>query len=1304
MPIPLPIDASAIWTQMCAALRNSLLLLAIPRSRYGWWKYSSITPGVNWHQGLGHVPGGGPFTSAGHMSSSLRTAGCAADKCLRICAVPSAGSFLRWRPHRGIACTALCLLVGYGMLCATPHLSTPLILVPGTTSLPQAAASSAPRRLANATASAALQRASLAASLAACTATLAWLALMWTNTDGLARRATPPPLADPLRGAAAGPAAAVERHPGAPAAAEEGTVPASAAAVERPPGAPAAADAATAPTPEGSAGSLGECRRRALASLASDDSSSSAPSDYGPDAVLGPGGLPVPFPRSDDWLGPEPGQLPAGFRRGVLFHNTPPWNPAWRTWYPFRDWVGDVLTWVTLRQDLTPAQMAESLATSLQGEAGFVASTLSSEELARGGQINGVMQDPVTYLLLALVPDFASATDADEMLFRSELFTFRRRWGERIEDLIERFENIRYSYLGAGGPQLPYQAYSWLLLSAANYSPARLRTALIPFGARGYPSSAVEYHVLRHTMIHIPDFNARYGRPAGSVPPGDDAALAYAEPLPGWPERTPSGPSAAPSVSGQSAASGPLPAPSAAGQNAGSGSSPAPSVADQSVVSVPLAAPAPVGRSPYLFSDTESVPASSTVTIAPSSAAAPGAPTAALGQPPSQVLMAPTTRRLGWRAGPTGAPAGTSDTDSRWQSPSTSPDALMDRTERGRSRPVFRARLHSADGAAGTIYTAATEADAANPVAPATTPAETASASAVPDPPTGAPAPADVAEAAGAMLAALVGGRAAPRGGGGGNRTYYAEYTHLADEERGLRPGRWRRPSREAPAPDHWPLPVQFRYLDLASTMTYDSQAGILAMPAIPMALARPASAPSEQPLAAVGQNATSSDGYDARTGTYQEPGSPPLEVPPLLPPGLPPPSVPPMTVAEQVLGHPLSPEDHEHGRAARAAAMIGMITAPAGGAPPPPVPWTSPAPAHEALQMPSTCTVCYADLEPGDDIYTVSCGHRYHRRCLLDWSRHTQSHWIVRAASPTPNIFEHCPNCVLIDVRTPLRIEDLERTTARLHLPWWPAGGPPLSQTSSAAGSRSSTQLPGGQISLIVDTGAWTNLLGADLASKLILRASGAGYSPMMQPLARPLDVQGIGSGAQQCTQELVTPVAITDSRGRAQVHRLTAPVVRGCQGRTLPGLLGLRSMEQLGAVLDLSQGVLSMRGVTFPLRKAPSDHLVLVIDDYEDVSTESEVIETALPSLLLQARAEPLADEASPDAAAAAADAGPQPHRLGRLVSRADGTVARVSRSPHRTHRARPDQIFYRQDRMSNPRWHTPVVAPSDDGSTTM
>ena len=56
------------------------------------------------------------------------------------------------------------------------------------------------------------------------------------------------------------------------------------------------------------------------------------------------------------------------------------------------------------------------------------------------------------------------------------------------------------------------------------------------------------------------------------------------------------------------------------------------------------------------------------------------------------------------------------------------------------------------------------------------------------------------------------------------------------------------------------------------------------------------------------------------------------------------------------------------------------------------------------------------------------------------------------------------------------------------------------------------------GQLSMIVDIGAWTNLMGANLARKLAQRAIDCGYKPRQTRIERPLNIHGVGSGAQQC------------------------------------------------------------------------------------------------------------------------------------------------------------------------------------------
>ena len=113
---------------------------------------------------------------------------------------------------------------------------------------------------------------------------------------------------------------------------------------------------------------------------------------------------------------------------------------------------------------------------------------------------------------------------------------------------------------------------------------------------------------------------------------------------------------------------------------------------------------------------------------------------------------------------------------------------------------------------------------------------------------------------------------------------------------------------------------------------------------------------------------------------------------------------------------------------------------------------------------------------------------------------------------------------------------------------------------------------------------------------------------------MATPLNIQGVGNGSQQCEWEVTCPIAVTHAEGGTHVHEITAPIVRGT-GAELPGLLGLRSLEQKRAILDCGRQMLIFPGqgdvqivlppgsLEVPLQKAPSGHLVMVIDDYEQV-----------------------------------------------------------------------------------------------------
>ena len=195
--------------------------------------------------------------------------------------------------------------------------------------------------------------------------------------------------------------------------------------------------------------------------------------------------------------------------------------------------------------------------------------------------------------------------------------------------------------------------------------------------------------------------------------------------------------------------------------------------------------------------------------------------------------------------------------------------------------------------------------------------------------------------------------------------------------------------------------------------------------------------------------------------------------------------------------------------------------------------------------------------------------------------------------------------------------------------LPWWPRElDPTLSSSSSGHNSpipppppgcpptgvfHSSTMLPG-KLSVIVDTGAWTNLCGERLAKQLATRAGQHGKKVYDREMKRPLTVAGVGSGQQKCHWEVVAPVAVPTKDGPTGEGTFTSPIVQGA-GENLPALLGLRSMEQQRAIVDTGGQALILPGpgeveivlppgsVVVPLEKAPSGHLVMVLDDYENV-----------------------------------------------------------------------------------------------------
>jgi len=156
-------------------------------------------------------------------------------------------------------------------------------------------------------------------------------------------------------------------------------------------------------------------------------------------------------------------------------------------------------------------------------------------------------------------------------------------------------------------------------------------------------------------------------------------------------------------------------------------------------------------------------------------------------------------------------------------------------------------------------------------------------------------------------------------------------------------------------------------------------------------------------------------------------------------------------------------------------------------------------------------------------------------------------------------------------------------------------------------------TQLPDGRLSWIVDPGAWSNIIGLELAKKMVRKAIDAGLKATQEKRRTPLRVAGVGNGSNTASWDMTCPLAITDAHEETTPHSITAAIVEDT-GKELPGLLGLQALEKIGAILD-TRGKqliipapgeqkltleLSPGATVLPLEKAPSGHLVLVTDSY--------------------------------------------------------------------------------------------------------
>ena len=249
------------------------------------------------------------------------------------------------------------------------------------------------------------------------------------------------------------------------------------------------------------------------------------------------------------------------------------------------------------------------------------------------------------------------------------------------------------------------------------------------------------------------------------------------------------------------------------------------------------------------------------------------------------------------------------------------------------------------------------------------------------------------------------------------------------------------------------------------------------------------------------------------------------------------------------------------------------------------------------------TCPLCCEKMEANESVLRLVCKHLYHVECWTSYLCHGEQltcpvcrgscHVIARFRVPadtdgpqrpqeasrpvTPdqtgrrdrelpdtfNIFTPPGRAPRINSESPeVGTPFLQQEQASNAYPWWP------SESAALTTAYHSISIPD-RAGIIIDPGAYTNLIGENTARMFAQKAIENGFKPRQWKM-KPMYVQGVGEGQQKCEWTVSIPIACNLSVGGTKVclNYFEAPVVGG-SGARLPALLGLKSLTSLSATL---------------------------------------------------------------------------------------------------------------------------------------
>ena len=205
----------------------------------------------------------------------------------------------------------------------------------------------------------------------------------------------------------------------------------------------------------------------------------------------------------------QPG--PRGHSDGGNLTQPPKWSPEMEDRYPFRLWVQDVQMW-SLSTNVEPHRHGPLVVMNLGGSAKAMARELDVRVLIEGqimdmGDGNGAQPATGLSVLINMLKNkFAPLHEEMAIRAMSDMMAFTRLPHERIDEMIARFDTVRYRSRSVGNMPLSPRHAAWMLMQAMRISPQQWLTLLQPLQG-GLPNTEQELDQLvlqirRHGHIY----------------------------------------------------------------------------------------------------------------------------------------------------------------------------------------------------------------------------------------------------------------------------------------------------------------------------------------------------------------------------------------------------------------------------------------------------------------------------------------------------------------------------------------------------------------------------------------------------------------------------------------------------------------------------------------------------------------------------------------------------------------------------------------------------------------------------------